>query len=134
MFNNTVTLTDGAEPFDLSITDTDNGTTTRSINLGGGNRLSLVIARSDSKENPGILSDRILVRIDSIKTEPTTPYAPAKLSAYLVLVVPQRPDVLATDVYECVAQLVNFIINDEANVILTIDVQTTLARLLAGET
>jgi len=77
----------------VSVTDTDNGRSIRSVNLGGGNRIDLTIAHSESSENKGILSDRYLMRMDRTLVESQTPYAATKVSAYLVVVVPRRPDI-----------------------------------------
>lgn len=133
MFNNTLTLANvGGPTHDLSITDTDNGVTTRSINLGGGNSINLTVARTESTENKGVISDRYLVRVDQILTETVSPYAPTKLSAYANLVVPRRPDVTPELVDQTAGFLLCFLFGGTP--IATSVISPTIARLLSGET
>lgn len=136
MFDNTLSLyLDGAVEETLSVTDTDNGTTTRSINLGGGNALNLTIAHSESTENKGVVSDRYLVRLDEILTETSSPYAPTKASVYQVYVVPRRPDVTPTKVAELAAKLHNFLLDTEpVGSVGIAAVNPVLTRITAGET
>jgi hypothetical protein len=135
MFDPVITL-----PFvggkSVSIIDTDDGKTTRSINLGGGNRLDLIIQRAESTENKGILSDRYNVRIDRILTEATTPYAPTKVSVYLVCVVPRRPDVtiqVVADLYNALTVLM-YGGDDVDSGSLPYGTGSRFAQLLSGET
>jgi hypothetical protein len=139
MLNNTLTLAKnaGGTTVEASITDTDNGTTTRSAAYGGGNRLDLTISRAESTENKGLLSDRYLVRVDNVLTDPNPPYGPAKLSAYLVLVVPRRPDVTSAKAVDTVLTLLCLLTNNSfigETSALSTPLGEFLTRILNGET
>lgn len=135
MLDNTLTLkaSNGAsiETTALSLTDTDDGRTIRTHSFGSGNKVDLTIAVTESTENKGILSDRIMVRVDETKVESTSPYAAAKASAYLVIVAPRRPDFTAVDIGVNVGRVFDLLLAGEfgTNVITP----GILDRILAGE-
>jgi hypothetical protein len=136
MFDNSITLTSDVAviggPLGVSITDTDNGRTTRSLLISPGNRIDLTLSRTDSTENRGVISDRYLVRVDRLLTETTTPYAPVKISAYTVLVVPRRPDVTTDLVGDTYMRMLGVLV--DTTPLSYGDVSTLLGRLLSGET
>jgi len=115
----------------VSLTDTDDGRTIRTLNTGGGNKVDLIISVTESTENKGIISDRILIRVDETKVESTSPYAPAKQSAYLVIVAPRRPDFSVQDVQVNVGLCLDLLlgVGSGTNVITP----GILARILSGE-
>lgn len=133
MFDNTLTLVlDGDTTHEVSITDTDNGTTARRKALGGGSFLELHVSHTETKENKGVLSDRHLVRVDHIIPDAVdTSKEPVKVSAYVVVVYPRRADVTHAHVYRTVGALLNFLMGTtDAH---TSTVNANLARLFTGE-
>jgi len=133
MFDNAITLSPSG--VSVSIKDTDDGKTVRTYNLGGGNRIDVTISHTESTENKGVLSDRYLIRVDRILTEPTSPYAPTKLSSYIVQVVPRRPDVTVELIKVNLADCINLLpVVGGDTVVAASQIDNGLTRLLAGET
>jgi hypothetical protein len=142
MFANSISVNDGlGSAVALSLIDTDDGKSVRAINLGGGNKLELILSRTDSTENKGVLSDRYLVRMDRTLIESASPYAAAKISAYLVLVVPRRPDATEALVLDTLTDLLDFILQGEGTGFVAPEgpndlrelVSNQLTRILTGE-
>jgi len=137
MFNNDVTLKrtyDGDKV--VSVTDTDNGSTVRQKSLGGGNAIALTISHETTKPQKGKVSAaRHLVRVDLTKVEATTPYTPEAVSCYLVLSVPNRPDITASMVEDNLMSLIWFLAESEETDFgnIATAVRPKLARSLAGE-
>jgi hypothetical protein len=131
MLDNALELKAQTGDVTVSLVDTDDGKTIRSANFGGGNKVDLMISNAESKENSNVLSDRYLVRVDETVTEVTAPYSPTKISAYLVLVVPRRPDITTTKIRSTVERLISVFYNGSLSPVL--DNATIFARLLAGE-
>jgi hypothetical protein len=131
MLNNALTAKDhtGAA-ITMSLVDTDDGRTIRTLNMGAGNKIDLTIANTESSENKGILSDRFLVRLDMTKVEATSPYAPAKASAYLNIVVPRRPDFDTVEVISLAERLLSLLQAEASSDLTTFG---TLERIIAGE-
>jgi hypothetical protein len=120
-----------AVPQTVSLVDTDNGRTVRALNLGGGNKSELIVGVSESTENKGVLSDRYLIRWDDTKTESTSPFAPAKASAYLVIVAPRRPDFTYAEVAAPVEKLISLL---NGGVEINLGNETgILGRIYSGE-
>jgi hypothetical protein len=87
MFDNTLDL-DGPIPA-MSLIDTNEGESTRRVNLGGGDSHELHVRRQETAENKGIITDRYQVRVDSIFTDSITA-KPIRGSASLVLAYPRH--------------------------------------------
>jgi len=128
MFANSITLQGIPQP--LSITDTDNGRTVRQFNAGGGIFYQLIIARSESKENKVVLTDRYLVQTNVIA--PDSEGRPIRASCSTTLSYPRHPaftHVTLTDMYKA---NVNFIIGTFSSGTSDI-IEDNLARVFNGE-
>jgi hypothetical protein len=141
MYDNVISLIrdDAGAEVDVSIVDTDNGTTVRRYRSGA-NVWELTISTSETKEVKGVLSDRILVRVDRYypSTAFTDTQIPLKCSAYLVLVIPREAANAGAAVpLEPAHALISFLIGTAdlgAGSAADQDLATNLSRLVSGET
>jgi hypothetical protein len=117
----------------LSIIDTDNGVTTRQVNLGGGQFVKITIARSETNENKGLVTDRYLVRVDHVVPDPVISVnPPAVISSYNVFALPRRVDLVADYLIQNNHRLASFLLDRQD---IDADLGSTLMqRLLNGET
>jgi hypothetical protein len=135
MFDNALTLYpgDAIAGISVSVTDTDNGVTTRQYAAGGGTFTRLTISRQETNENKGLITDRYLVRVDDIIPDPVIVTGPpAVVTAYQVFALPRRTDLLPSHLAATQHKLMSFLLGRQdidAEVLVTIT-----QRLLNGET
>jgi hypothetical protein len=118
----------------VSVNDTDNGVTTRRLNLGGGQFIDLTISSEETKDKKsGIVSDRYLVRIDQTIPDPVLSNGPAAVaSVYQVFVYPRRTDITHGVMGQLHTALRN-LLKDGSTQSGSADSDGILARLFSGE-
>jgi hypothetical protein len=132
MFDNAIALhlgDTGDSVGSVSITDTDNGTTTRRINLGAGQFFTMTVAHSESNEQKPFVSDRHLVRFD--REFPDADGKPLKISVYQVIVCPRHALVTTLKISQTVHMLLSFVLGRQ-DVDWT-DGEAVMSRILSGE-
>lgn len=115
--------------------DTDNGRSTFRLNLGLGHFREVTVSHAISKENKSVLTDRHLVRIDSIKPD-ATGLGTIRASVQLVIAHP-RADYTNEDMNALCTEMIRFLF--EGNEIDEFGANipayaATIQSLLNGET
>jgi hypothetical protein len=133
MFDNTVALysADSGGGKSLSIIDTDNGTTKRRVNAGGGVFHTFTISHSESNEVKGVISDRHMIRVDTEFPSESNPALILKRSAYQVIVFPRHPEVANDAMTATVHELITWMTGIQ-NLGLAV-MAPHLARVYSGE-
>lgn len=120
----------------LPVLDFGDGATKRKVLLADGvTTNSMTVSHSQSKENAPYLTDRSLIRLDSVKVDSVTG-KPVTMSAYIVVALPQGNTFSQNDAKYLALSLAHFVLAGPLN-----DGGTrydavpgdTLTRILAGE-
>jgi hypothetical protein len=129
MFDNTLTL-QGLPA--CSVTDTDDGRTTRRHNAGGGVFYEIVTSRQETTENKGTITDRYLTQVALIVPDPSTG-KPVRATASIVQAYPRSASIGVPQMDALMTALLSFYTGTLAGGILDV-VNAKLSRQYDGET
>lgn len=134
MFNNTVSLiAPGATVPTVVTTLIDGPTNRRTSRAGAAGKLQFSIAHTESKENPGFVTQRSNVRIESVID---VPESDKSVKAYVQFTSSVPKDLMTTvQLQELAARLVNFLMSGDASPDNSVQMNelNAVPRLFAGE-
>jgi hypothetical protein len=130
MFENSVAL--AQQGVSVSIADTDNGRTVRRYNAGSGAFVELVIARQETNENKGLITDRFLVQRNNLLPDAVTG-KPVRASVSLTMSYPRHPNVENSTMVTMIADIVSFLMGTIGSSSLSA-LSNSTTRIFNGET